>query len=119
METLGNESQIRYQNEVGEHEFQWMRRYGTAWHRTGTLGVRSCSNIRETSAYTRARSKVDHLSLVDPKALHHILHTSGYHYPKGTEVNQTIKLITGQGVVWAHGPQIFELLASIALTYAF
>jgi hypothetical protein len=39
METLGNESQIRYQNEVGEHEFQWMRRYGTAWRRTGALGV--------------------------------------------------------------------------------
>ncbi|KAN0129558.1 cytochrome P450 [Lactarius tabidus] len=81
---LGNESQIRYQNEVGEHEFKWMRRYGTAWRRTGTLGV-------------------DHLSLVDPKALQYVLHTSGYHYPKGKEVTQSIKLVIGQGVVWAHG----------------
>ncbi|KAF8259494.1 cytochrome P450, partial [Lactarius quietus] len=81
---LGNESQLRYQKEVGEHEFEWMRRYGTAWRRTGTLGA-------------------DHLSLVDPKALQYILHTSGYHYPKGKEVTQSIKLVIGKGVVWAHG----------------
>ncbi|KAH9169311.1 cytochrome P450 [Lactarius sanguifluus] len=81
---LGNESQLRYQNEVGEHEYKWMRRYGTAWRRTGPLGV-------------------NHLSVADPKALQYILHTSGYHFPKGKEVTQTIKLVLGQGVIWAHG----------------
>ena len=62
---------------------------------------------------------MDHLSVVDPKALQYILHTSGYHFPKGIEATQSIKLVIGQGVVWAHGPQIFELPASIALIYAF
>ncbi|KAH8998345.1 cytochrome P450 [Lactarius hatsudake] len=81
---LGNESQLRYQNEVGEHEYKWMRQYGTAWRRTGPLGV-------------------NYLSVADPKALQYILHTSGYHFPKGKEVTQVIKLLLGQGVVWAHG----------------
>ncbi|KAH8995436.1 cytochrome P450 [Lactarius akahatsu] len=81
---LGNESQLRYQNEVGEHEFKWMRQYGSAWRRTGPLGV-------------------NHLSVADPKALQYILHSSGYHFPKGKEVTQIIELILGQGVIWAHG----------------
>lgn len=117
MEILGNESQIRYQNEVGEHEFKWMRRYGTAWRRTGTLGVSLLQRLADVSADARASLKVDHLSLVDPKALQYVLHTSGYHFPKGKEVTQAIKLVIGQGVVWAHGLQIFELPASMPLTY--
>ncbi len=36
----GNEGDIRYQNEVGDTEFEWMRKYGTAWRRSGPLGVR-------------------------------------------------------------------------------
>ncbi|KAI0293886.1 cytochrome P450 [Multifurca ochricompacta] len=81
---IGNESEIRYQREVGDNEFKWMRQYGSAWRRSGPLGV-------------------DYLSLADPKALQYVLHTSGYHFPKGKEVTQNIKLIIGQGVVWAHG----------------
>jgi hypothetical protein len=73
----------------------------------------------DVSAYAKAHSKVDHLSIVDPKALQYILHTSGYHFPKGKEATQSIKLVLGQGVVWAHGPQISGLPASIALTYTF
>ena len=38
-EITGNEGDLRYQNEVGDSEFQWMRKYGTAWRRTGPLGV--------------------------------------------------------------------------------
>jgi cytochrome P450 len=48
-------------------------------------------------------SKVDFLSLADPKALQYVLHTSGYNYPKGREVMQSIKLIIGEGIIWAHG----------------
>ena len=36
----GNEGDLRYQNEVGDTEFVWMRKYGTAWRRSGPLGVR-------------------------------------------------------------------------------
>ena len=40
----GNEADIRYQNEVGDREFQWMREFGSAWRRAGCFGVRaSCS----------------------------------------------------------------------------
>ena len=49
-------------------------------------------------------SKTEFLSLADPKALQYILHTSGYHYPKGRETTQGIKLIVGKGIIWAHGP---------------
>jgi cytochrome P450 len=56
------------------------------------------------------RSKVDHLSLADPKALQYILHTSGYRFPKGREANQFIKLIVGPGIGWAHGTRILVLL---------
>jgi hypothetical protein len=35
----GNESDIRYQNEVGDCEFKWMREYGSAWCRAGCFGV--------------------------------------------------------------------------------
>jgi hypothetical protein len=37
--TTGNEGDLRYQNEVGDSEFKWMRKYGTAWRRCGPLGV--------------------------------------------------------------------------------
>ena len=40
----GNEGDIRYQNEVGDSEFQWMRKYGSAWRRSGPLGVSSRSD---------------------------------------------------------------------------
>jgi hypothetical protein len=36
---LGNEADIRYQNEVGDCEFKWMREYGSAWRRAGCFGV--------------------------------------------------------------------------------
>jgi cytochrome P450 len=43
------------------------------------------------------------LMLSDPKALHYILHASGYHYPKKDDVNQSIRLFMGTGIFWASG----------------
>ena len=41
---VGNETDLRYQNEVGDCEFKWMREYGSAWRRAGCFGVSvSCS----------------------------------------------------------------------------
>lgn len=42
---IGNEKDIRYQNEVGDQEFQWLRQYGTAWRVAGCMGVRTCSYL--------------------------------------------------------------------------
>ena len=35
----GNDLDLRYQVEVGDCEFKWARQYGTAWRRSGCLGV--------------------------------------------------------------------------------
>lgn len=37
---LGNEGDIYYQNEVGDCEFEWLQRFGSAWRRRGCVGVR-------------------------------------------------------------------------------
>ncbi|KAH9025552.1 cytochrome P450 [Lactarius hengduanensis] len=81
---LGNEADIRYQNEVGDCEFKWMREYGSAWRRTGCLGT-------------------DRLMLADPKALKHVLHSAGYHYPKTIDRAQVSRMATGNGIVAAEG----------------
>ncbi|KAN0136054.1 cytochrome P450 [Lactarius tabidus] len=81
---LGNEADIRYQNEVGDCEFKWMREYGSAWRRAGCFGT-------------------DRLMLADPKAIKHVLHSAGYHYPKTVERAHLIKLISGDGLVSAQG----------------
>jgi cytochrome P450 len=81
---LGNEADIRYQNEVGDCEFKWMREFGSAWRRAGCFGA-------------------DRLMLADPKAIKHILHSAGYHYPKTVERAHFIKLISGDGIVSAQG----------------
>ncbi|KAH8998336.1 cytochrome P450 [Lactarius hatsudake] len=81
---LGNEADIRYQNEVGDCEFKWMREYGSAWRRTGCLGT-------------------DRLMLADPKALKHILHSAGYHYSRTIDRAQFSRMATGNGIVVAEG----------------
>ncbi|KAH8998334.1 cytochrome P450 [Lactarius hatsudake] len=74
---LGNEADIRYQNEVGDYEFKWMREYG--------------------------RSQTDRLMVADPKALKHILHSAGYHYLKTIDRAQFSRLAAGNGLVAAEG----------------
>ena len=58
------------------------------------------------------------LLLSDPKALHHILHVSGYQYPKKTDVIQTIRLIMGRGIFWAEGISRISFGAGFNLTKA-
>ncbi|KAH9173543.1 cytochrome P450, partial [Lactarius sanguifluus] len=81
---LGNEADIRYQNEVGDCEFKWMREYGSAWRRTGCLGT-------------------DRLMLADPKALKHVLHSAGYHYSRPIDRAQVSRMAIGNGIVVAEG----------------
>ncbi|THH16717.1 hypothetical protein EW146_g3968 [Bondarzewia mesenterica] len=81
---LGNEKDLRYQKEVGDLDFRWVRQYGTAWRVNGTL----CEDV---------------LMLADPKAIQHILHTSGYHYPKSADARQIIRMITGTSIIWVDG----------------
>ncbi|TFY63091.1 hypothetical protein EVG20_g6460 [Dentipellis fragilis] len=71
---IGNQQDILYQNEVGDVEFQWMRKYGSAWR-----------------------------LYADPKAIQYVLHTSGYRFPKHAIVNEDSRLTVGDGLIWAHG----------------
>jgi cytochrome P450 len=41
--------------------------------------------------------------LADPKAMKHILHSAGYHYPKSVERAQLNKVVAGNGIVAAQG----------------
>ncbi|KAF4605321.1 hypothetical protein EYR40_004105 [Pleurotus pulmonarius] len=81
---LGNELEIRNQIEVGDLDFAWVREYGATFKTTGSWGkgvVFTC----------------------DPRALQHIFHTSGYHYPKRADVDQSTRNFLGRGIVWASG----------------
>ena len=41
--------------------------------------------------------------VADPKALQFILQTSGYRFPKPPELLASVKMILGEGIVWASG----------------
>ncbi|KAJ6524400.1 cytochrome P450 [Mycena vulgaris] len=83
---LGNMGDMRYQKEVGDVEFPWMREYGSAWKLNGCMGE-------------------EHLMVVDPKALQYILQTSAYRFPKPRDWLANIRMIGGEGIVWVHGEQ--------------
>ncbi|KAJ6524397.1 cytochrome P450 [Mycena vulgaris] len=83
---LGNMGDMRYQKEVGDVEFRWMREYGSAWKLNGCMGE-------------------EHLMVADPKALQYIFQTSAYRFPKPRDVLATTRMILGEGIVWVHGEQ--------------
>ncbi|VDB99467.1 unnamed protein product [Peniophora sp. CBMAI 1063] len=83
---LGNMGDIRYQAEVGDVEFGWLREFGGAWKIHAPLGE-------------------ERLMLADPKALQYVLQTSGYRFPQRPEIRADVRMVLGDGVAWAHGEQ--------------
>ncbi|KAI0036665.1 cytochrome P450 [Vararia minispora EC-137] len=82
---LGNLSNIRYENEVGDNEFPWMKEFGGAWRIKGILGE-------------------DHLMLADAKAFQYIFQTSGYRFFKPNDYRTDEKMMLGPGGIGsAHG----------------
>jgi len=81
---LGNIGDIRYQDEVGDVEFSWMREFGGAWKFHGCMGE-------------------EHLMVADPKAIQYMLQTSAYRFPKRPELTVSTRLTLGEGIVWADG----------------
>ncbi|KAI0263467.1 cytochrome P450 [Gloeopeniophorella convolvens] len=75
---FGNDHEMRYQKEVGDCEFEWMRRYGGAWRRSAPLGV-SVSTPTGDVTFTYP----SHVWI---------------HYPKGTLPNIVTEMITGNGL---------------------
>jgi hypothetical protein len=46
---------------------------------------------------------MDRLMVADPKAIKHILHSAGYHYPKAMPEVHLSKIGAGNGIVVAQG----------------
>ncbi|VDB83977.1 unnamed protein product [Peniophora sp. CBMAI 1063] len=82
----GNIGDYKYQREVGELEFQWLKKYGGAWKIHDPLGG-------------------ERLMLADPKGLQYVLQTSGYRFPKNAISQGEIHMIFGDGILWAQGDQ--------------
>ncbi|EMD37290.1 hypothetical protein CERSUDRAFT_113940 [Gelatoporia subvermispora B] len=73
-----------HEDQVGDYDFARIKEFGTAWRTKGCWGR-------------------DVLHLADAKALQHIFHKSGYHYPKPVESRQLTRQITGEGILHAEG----------------
>lgn len=100
---VGNIGDVRYQAEVGDAEFPWMREYGSAWKIHGCMGVR-VSPLRRGWGHSQSVSnQTEEFMVADPKALQHILQTSAYHYPKTRDTRASLRMLLGQGIVWVHG----------------
>ncbi|KAI0259409.1 cytochrome P450 [Gloeopeniophorella convolvens] len=79
-----NADQKKKKNEVGDREFQWIREFGSAWKLNGCFGE-------------------ERLMVADPKAIHYILHASGYNFYKSPDRVKLTELITGKGLSCAQG----------------
>ncbi|KAF5364508.1 hypothetical protein D9757_011972 [Collybiopsis confluens] len=71
-------------NEAGSTDFSWQEQYGDVIKFKAPLGT-------------------DRLLISDPKALQHILQTSGYRWGKSSERQEISRLVGGKGVGWADG----------------
>ncbi|EEB96745.1 hypothetical protein MPER_04070, partial [Moniliophthora perniciosa FA553] len=78
----GYELGLLHQKNVGDHEFQWAEEYGSAFRVPDVYGT-------------------DSLWLVDPRALQHVLHTSGYKYITPRDVDFDLRGFLGMGLVYA------------------
>ncbi|KAI3616177.1 cytochrome p450 [Moniliophthora roreri] len=86
---FGYELELLHQENVGDHEFQWVDEYGSAFRVPDVYGT-------------------DSLWLVDPRALQHILHTSGYNYTTPRDVDFDLRGFLGMGLF----SSVFQFYAS-------
>ncbi|KAF5356634.1 hypothetical protein D9757_006808 [Collybiopsis confluens] len=80
---LGNMADLM-QNQAGLTEFLWQEAYGDVVKFKAPLGM-------------------DRLLISDPKAMQHILQTSGYRWAKYPERKEISRLSSGKGLLWADG----------------
>ncbi|KAH9066231.1 cytochrome P450 [Lactarius vividus] len=80
----GNDIDLFCQNEAGDCEFKWARKYGNVWRHHGCLGK-------------------DRLVVADPEALRHILNVPGYHFDRRKEAVKFVEMTFGRGLTWATG----------------
>ncbi|KAF7791574.1 hypothetical protein EIP86_002590 [Pleurotus ostreatoroseus] len=99
----GHASGFARQTNVGDLDFQWNSEYGNAWRIGGVMGedILMLSDPKVDIAHDVAQHSPDHYDFL--QALQHIFHKSGYHYPKHIEANTMSRVITGRGILYAHG----------------
>ncbi|KAK0455344.1 cytochrome P450 [Desarmillaria tabescens] len=81
---LTHEYLLRNRQHVGDMETKWCQEYGAVYRTKGCFGQ-------------------DILSVVDPKALQYIFHSSGYRFPKTQDVYHSLHAFMGQGLVSVDG----------------
>ncbi|KIK60268.1 hypothetical protein GYMLUDRAFT_168094, partial [Collybiopsis luxurians FD-317 M1] len=80
----GFEHALLNQTEVGAADYRWFKQYGSLFRNTGCFGE-------------------EVVMVSDPLGLHHILHTSGYHYPRAKDNRHMFRTLLGRGILWAEG----------------
>ncbi|OCH91111.1 cytochrome P450 [Obba rivulosa] len=81
---FGNILEFNRQGQSGDLDFKWNKEYGPTWRLNGILG--------ETI-----------LMSADPKAMQHIIQKFAYNYPKPTDNNELVRMLTGPGIIYATG----------------
>ncbi|KAK0460548.1 cytochrome P450 [Desarmillaria tabescens] len=81
---LGHEWMRRHQNNHGDLEMDWFRKYGAVYRTSGCFAQ-------------------DILMVSDPKALHHMFHSSDYRFIKTRDTIFVLDLLLGQGILSVQG----------------
>ena len=105
---------MRHQEQVGDVEFKWFRQYGPVVRTRSVLGVGPISFRYTSRIETSFQDEV--LLVADAKALQHILHASGYRYPKAPLVDRATKDLLGNGIVSVKGNLVVRLYVILANT---
>ncbi|KAG7444713.1 cytochrome P450 [Guyanagaster necrorhizus] len=81
---LGHDYAVQYQDQVGDLEYAWFREYGAAFRGAAPYGQSV-------------------LFLGDAKGLQHVLHGSGYRYPKTPDSDYNTNILFGKGIATVAG----------------
>lgn len=128
----GNLRQLLAADTAAEFDFKWTKEYGNAFAIKGSMGVRdsiifepnyqkieSLKAWNAVSNWPQGKEKLHPPQSVRPyfpfytQALHYILNTTGYTYPKPQQSRATTRLIVGEGLVYAHGLYIISRLVML------
>lgn len=97
----GFEYAMLNQEELGTLDYAWSKKYGTIYRRPGCFGV--CYYFSWCISFLYRSQQEDVIMLSDPLGLQHVLHTSGYKYPREKSFHQSLTVLFGRGILWAEG----------------
>jgi len=105
---------------AGGAEKRFLEDFGNVVHFNGPFqarfllpGTRQPVALKSLTEAIGTCTQEDRLWIADPKAINHILQKSGYLYEKPAYLREGKALLTGRGIMWAHG----ELLSIISAVW--